>query len=224
MKNMLKGTNGTHFSARLMRSTAVALTGVALGFALWTATATISLAQESSPQQMLEQSMPAGQTMASASKPQFLGAVCSAVKKFRNAAPQIIRAAVEARGAWRNDIIRTAVRCMGVKDCAGLGSVHSALVGAFPADASEITDLFAQLAPSCTFGGGEPAPDEGNYGNPPGNLNPPPGSVGGSGGQGNLVAVCHNGRVIFVSPRAVQAHLNHGDSLGSCQVTPTQNP
>ena len=46
MKNMLKGTNGTHFSARLLRSTAVAITGVALGFALWTATAPISVAQE----------------------------------------------------------------------------------------------------------------------------------------------------------------------------------
>jgi hypothetical protein len=223
MKNMLKGTNGTHFSARLMRSTAVALTGVALGFALWTATATNSLAQEPSPQQMLEQSMPAGQTMASASKPQFLAAVAAAVRKFPTAARDIVRAAIEARPAWRNDIIRAAVRALGTRDCDALNRLHDALVAAFPADASAITELLAQLAPNCTFGGGG-APDEGNFGNAPGNLNPPPGSVGGSGGQGNLVAVCHNGRVIFVSPRAVQAHLNHGDSLGSCQVTPTQNP
>jgi hypothetical protein len=221
MKNMLKGSNGTHFSARLLRSTAVAITGVALGFALWTATAPISVAQGSSPEQMIQQSLPQGRTMANATKPQFLSAVCSAVKNFRDAAPQIVRAAIEARSAWRNDIIRTAVRCLGNRDCDALNRVHNALVGAYPDDASAITELFGQLAQNCDFGGG--TPDEGNYGNPPGNLNPPPGSIGGSGGQGNLVAICHNGRTIFVSPRAVQAHLNHGDTLGACQVTPSQN-
>ncbi|WP_223033704.1 GEVED domain-containing protein [Hanstruepera marina] len=30
------------------------------------------------------------------------------------------------------------------------------------------------------------------------------------------VNVCHNGEQICVSPNAVQAHLNHGDSLGAC--------
>jgi hypothetical protein len=224
MKNMFKGSNGTHFSARVLRSTAVAITGVALGFALWTATAPISVAQDASPEQMIQQSLPQGRTMATASKPQFLAAVCSAVKNFRNAAPQIVRAATEARGAWRNDIIRTAVRCVGNRDCTVLGRIHNALVGAYPDDASQITELFGQLAPNCTFGGGgTPGDDEGGFGNAPGNLNPPPGSIGGSGGQGNLVAVCHNGFVIFVSPNAVQAHLNHGDTLGACQVTPSQN-
>jgi hypothetical protein len=222
MKNMLKGSNGTHFSARLLRSTAVAITGVALGIALWTATAPISVAQDASPEQMIQQSLPQGRTMANASKPQFLAAVCSAVKNFRNAAPQIVRAASEARAAWRNDIIRTAVRCVGNRDCALLGRIHGALISAYPDDASAITELFGQLAPNCDFGGGG-TPDPGGYDNAPGNLNPPPGSIGGSGGQGNLVAVCHNCRVIFVSPRAVQAHLAHGDTLGACQVTPCQN-
>ena len=82
---------------------------------------------------MLAAKPAAGQTMANASKPQFLGAVCSAVKKFRNAAPQIVRAAVEARPAWRNDIIRTAVRCLGQRVIAPLLSrIHNALVGAYP--------------------------------------------------------------------------------------------
>ena len=222
MKNMLKGSNGTHFSARLLRSTAVAITGVALGFALWTATAPISVAQDASPERMISENLPQGRTMANATKPQFLTAVCSAVKKFRDAAPQIVRAASEAKPQWRNDIVRTAVRCVGNRDCDLLGRIHNGLVAAYPDDASSITELFGQLAPNCDFAGGA-ADDEGNFGNPPGNLNPPPGSVGGSGGQGNLVAICHNGRTIFVSPRAVQAHLNHGDTLGACQVTPSQN-
>ena len=32
------------------------------------------------------------------------------------------------------------------------------------------------------------------------------------------VNVCHNGDQICVSPNAVQAHLNHGDTLGACDV------
>jgi hypothetical protein len=224
MKNMLKGSNGTHFSARVLRSTAVAITGVALGVALWTATAPISTAQDASPERMIEESLPQGRTMANATKPQYLAAVCSAVKKFRDAAPQITRAAVAQKEAWRNDILRTVFRCLGTRDCVLLGRVLNGLVSAYPDDANALTELAVELAPGCadTFGQGG-TPDDGGFGNAPGNLNPPPGSIGGSGGQGNLVAVCHNCRVIFVSPAAVQGHLNHGDTLGACQVTPCQN-
>jgi endonuclease/exonuclease/phosphatase family metal-dependent hydrolase len=33
------------------------------------------------------------------------------------------------------------------------------------------------------------------------------------------VEICHNGKTICVSQQAVQAHLNHGDTLGSCDMT-----
>jgi hypothetical protein len=36
------------------------------------------------------------------------------------------------------------------------------------------------------------------------------------GNSGDKVMVCHNGQEICVSSNAVQAHLNHGDKLGSC--------
>ncbi|MEN9908616.1 MAG: hypothetical protein RLZZ540_1765 [Bacteroidota bacterium] len=36
------------------------------------------------------------------------------------------------------------------------------------------------------------------------------------GNSGDKVMVCHNGQQICVSSNAVQAHLNHGDKLGSC--------
>ena len=228
MKNMLQAPNGTHFTARVLRSTAVLFTGVALGFTLWTATAPLSNAQDTSPTRMIEESLPQGRTMANASKPQFLAAVCSAVKKFRSAAPQITRSAIETKGPWRNDIIRTVVRCMGTRDCTALGRVLNALNSAYPDDANATTELFLELAPGCASafgGGGGTGDDEGNFGNAPGNQNPPPGSIGGGGGQGNVIAICHNGRTIFVSPRGAEQHLaNHpGDSLGPCQVTPTQN-
>ncbi|HTG65685.1 MAG TPA: LamG-like jellyroll fold domain-containing protein, partial [Flavobacterium sp.] len=40
------------------------------------------------------------------------------------------------------------------------------------------------------------------------------------GNSGDKVMVCHNGQETCVSPNAVQAHLNHGDKLGSCNNTP----
>jgi hypothetical protein len=37
------------------------------------------------------------------------------------------------------------------------------------------------------------------------------------------VVICHKGNTLEVAEPAVQAHLNHGDSLGACQVSPNQN-
>ncbi len=37
------------------------------------------------------------------------------------------------------------------------------------------------------------------------------------GNDNDKVQVCHNGNVICVASSAVQAHLNHGDKLGSCE-------
>ncbi|MCK7591764.1 T9SS type A sorting domain-containing protein [Subsaxibacter sp. CAU 1640] len=42
----------------------------------------------------------------------------------------------------------------------------------------------------------------------------------GNGNNEAKVTICHGGNEICVSPNAVQAHLNHGDALGSCG-TPT---
>ncbi len=69
MKQMLTPPTGTHFSARLLRSTVVLLTGVALGFALWTATAPTSVAQEHvAHARSIQANLPAGKTMANATK------------------------------------------------------------------------------------------------------------------------------------------------------------
>jgi hypothetical protein len=38
------------------------------------------------------------------------------------------------------------------------------------------------------------------------------------------VTICHKGRTISVSKRALQVHLAHGDTVGPCVVTETQNP
>jgi hypothetical protein len=48
-----------------------------------------------------------------------------------------------------------------------------------------------------------------------------PGQGDGGGGGNTKVALCHNGHTIEVARPAVQAHLDHGDSLGPCPATET---
>lgn len=241
MKNTLSRPSGTLFSARLLRSTAVLIIGLALAFAFWSATAPMSVAQGMTPTRMIEANLPQGETLENATKPQLLAAVCAAIRKNRGSAPQIVRAAVAARREWTSDIVRTAFNCAGTDDCNLLGRIYRAAIAANPDDASALTDLATSLAPACagsfqrdgkdTFHDGkdtfqEGARDEGNFGNPPGNLIPPPGSIGGGGGQGNVIAICHNGHTIFVSPQGAENLLrtHPGDYLGPCNVTPTCNP
>lgn len=227
MINMLKGSNGRHFS--WLRSTTVAAVGIALGVALWTATSPMAFAQGGgNVTRMVEENLSRGQTVANASKADLLSAICAAVKKNPNQAPQIARAMTEARPDMAKDILRTIFRCLGNDDCRLLGRVLRAINAAVPGEASENTSLALELAPDCATafpGTGGPGDDGGNFGQGPANQNPPPGTIGGGGGQGNVVAICHNGKTIFVSPQGAQNHLQQhsGDSLGPCVVTPASN-
>ena len=66
---------------------------------------------------------------------------------------------------------------------------------------------------------------EGILVNPPGNINPPPGSVG-AGFRGNVCIGCHNNQEIQTDCSDLDSYLrNHpGDAAGPCQVTPAANP
>ncbi|MDQ2918916.1 MAG: hypothetical protein M3R10_03450 [Verrucomicrobiota bacterium] len=209
------------------KATLVLLTGLALATAFWVATTSTVQAQGMSPTKMIEAQLPQGKTTANASKADYLAAVCEAVKKFKSAARAIVQAAVSSHPQWKNDILRSAFSCAG-DDCRLLGHILRGAIDASPGDASGLTDLATQLAPNCatSFGGGHGGEGEGTFGNPPGtNLNPPPGSIGGGGGQGNIVAICLNGQTLFVTPDRAQQLLNDnpGATLGACQVTPTVN-
>ena len=37
------------------------------------------------------------------------------------------------------------------------------------------------------------------------------------------VIICHKGHTIEVGEPALRAHLEHGDTIGSCSITPNQN-
>lgn len=223
MKKLLMVSNGEHIAAQIAKSLGVLLTTLALG-AMFLG-ATTSAQAQNTPAQMIEAQLPQGKTIATADKAEFLSALCSAVSANRKAAPQIAAFAADVKSDWKEDILRTVFRCLGSEDCRLLGRVLRAL--STGSDSASLAALATELAPECASAfGAAPPQDEGVFGVAPGNLNPPPGSIGGGGGQGNVVAICHNGRTIFVSPQGAEAHLREhpGDTLGECQVTPITNP
>lgn len=226
MNSMLAGLNRSRFS--WVRSTAVTVIGVGLGIALWTATVPMSMAQGNSPTRLVEANLPKGQTIASASKADLLSALCAALKKNPNQAPQIVRMVAAARPDMARDILRTAFQCLGNNDCRLLGRTLRGVIAAVPNDASGLTSLAVELSPDCAGsfpGNGVPGSDEGNFEQGPGNQNPPPGSIGAGGGQGNVVAVCFQGTTRFFSPGGAEDFINShpGATVGSCVVTPVTN-
>ena len=68
-------------------------------------------------------------------------------------------------------------------------------------------------------------PGEAGFANPPNNVNPAPGTVGGGGASVKLCSVCHNGQVVQIACSSVDAHLKShpGDTAGPCQATPDLN-
>jgi len=213
----------------------MAVLGLGMGVALWTATIPVALAQGNSPAAAVQGSLPQGKTIATASKADLLSALCAAVKKHPGQAPQIARIVAAARPDMARDILRTAFQCLGNGGnggCKNLGQVLREVIAAVPNDASSLTNLAVELSPDCAGsfpggrGGGGGNGDEGNFDQGPANQNPAPGTLAGGGGQGNVIAVCHNNRTIFVSPQGAENHLNNhpGDTAGPCQVTPVTNP
>ena len=234
MKKLLTVSKGEHFAARVRRTFGVLLIGLGLGTALWVATIPVAEAQAPDAQQMLQSSLPGNTTIANANKGQLVSAVGAAVKNSPRSIGQIVRIAAQARKGDVVDIVAAAIRALGRNpDCQLVAQAVDGGIEANPDRASQIVDMAVRLAPNCAGDiqrvdrGDE---GEGNFGNAPGNQNPPPGSISGGGGsQSGRCQVCHtsgNGKrqTLTISCNAVPAHIGHGDTEGPCPVTPTQNP
>ena len=50
-----------------------------------------------------------------------------------------------------------------------------------------------------------------------------PTSDTGAGPGQHKIAICHKGQTLELPEPAIQAHINHGDTLGPCSVTPSKN-
>jgi hypothetical protein len=232
MKKLLMVCHGEHFSVAALRLAFVFLIGVALASTFSVATAAIAQAADMTPTQMIQSQLPQGKTIANATKTEFLSAVCAAVKKFREAAPAITKAAINAHPEWRRELLRTVITCLGTDDCNLIASGVAGAIEVFPDDADGLIELAIQLAPDCHGAIGQLPPGSGPdlLTNPPDNLNPPPGTLGGGGAGGvnpedTKITVCDNGvNVIVVASQAAGYLSAHpGASVGTCVVTPVTN-
>ena len=222
------------------------LLALGLTTALWVATIPVAVARMTTATEMIEAGLPPGVVMKTANKPQFLTAVCAAVKNHRKAAPAIAETAVAAHREYAGDIVATVVRCAN-GNCELTGAIAAAAITAAPDFAVAIDDAVIAVAPDCADAiqgapahdgkeqvspGGENVPTEGasNFGGaPPSSQSPFIGSVGGGGGfdpQTAIVGVCDNGREHRIPINRVAHFLatHPGSFVGRCQITPVTSP
>ena len=132
-----------------MGRTALMFCGVLLlaaGF--WTALLPAVLAREATAADMIADQLPGRKTLKDATKSEFLGAVCAAVRKRRSAAAAITQAAVMARRESAGDIVGAVLRCSGKTNCELVGSIVAAATTA-EGDPAKIADAAMAKAPNC---------------------------------------------------------------------------
>ena len=187
--------------------------------------------------EMIEAGLPPGIMVKTASKPQFLTAVCGAVKDHRKAAPAIAETAVGAHREYAGDIVATVIRCAN-GNCELTGEIVGAAVAAAPESAVTIDDAAVAIAPDCADAiqaatskppeavAEGPPEDNTDFGTPPSNMPPvlidPGGGGGGPSPEITIVGVCDNGQDRRIPSKAVGHFLatHPGSFVGRCQVTP----
>ena len=107
-----------------------------------------TLAREMTASDMIADQLPARKTLKSATKSEFLGAVCAAVRKRRNAAAAIAQAAVTARRESAGEIVEAVLRCNGKTNCELVGSIVAAATTA-EGDPTNIADAAIAKAANC---------------------------------------------------------------------------
>jgi hypothetical protein len=240
MKKLLTVSQGEHFAAKIRSTMGAVLIALALGIALWTATAPVAEAQGPNAQQALQSSLPPNTSIDRASKGQLVSAVTAAVKGSPRNIGQFVRLAAQARKGDVQDFLAAAIRALGRNpDCQLAADAVEAGMEVDADGVARLVELALRLAPNCSSqiqaidrsGRGDGTDQgEGNFGNAPGNQNPPPGSISGGGGsQSGRCQVCHTGgngkrQTLTISCNALPQHIAHGDTEGACPVTPTQNP
>ena len=228
MKKSLLALHTRPFSTGL-----TVLLSLGLAGAFWIVTLPVAVARLMTPREMIEAGLPPGVVMKTASKPQFLTAVCAAVKEHRKAAPAIAETAVAAHREYAGDIVATVVRCSN-GNCELTGAIVASAVSATPDDAVAIEDAAVAAAPDCadaiqaaTANIGRAKPEQSSFGgSPPTNQPPFVGSVGGGGGFDPNIAtvlVCDNGVARFVPANLVARFIakHPGSFVGRCVITPS---
>lgn len=241
---------GSRYTTRLVQTGLTLALGLGLASGLWVATMPVATAELMSASEMIQAGLPSGVMVATAGKPQFLTAVCAAVKTHRDSAAAITKAAVSDHHEYAGEIVTTALRCVrGEKaDCDLTGAIVAAAIVGWPQAAAQIDDAAIAAAPECSdavqthtentrndgkqvmdgkemFDGKRELgaiPEEPDFVAP---LTPPfypGGGVGFNPGE-PFILVCDNGRQRRVRESLLQQFLdNHpGAFRGTCQITPS---
>jgi hypothetical protein len=219
-------------SQNLLRLVGAFVVVLSLTTALWVATIPVASARLMTPAEMIEAGLPPGVVIKSAGKPQFLTALCAAVRNHHKDSAAIAHVAAAAHKEYAGDIVATVVRCLGDKpDCELVGSVVADAIGGAPDSAVQIDDAAVAIAPACAdaiekASRDVPAEAPGNYGAPPAlNEAPLPGDAGGGGGfnpQDSRVPVCDMGQQRSIRASRVDHYLrtHPGSFVGHCDITP----
>lgn len=178
---------------------------------------------------VIENKLPAVQSLQKIARSEFFKALPASIKQWREVSPQLAGSATIVRREWAQDILRSAFDAVGGGDCALLAKILRSVAAAAPQEASALTQLALALAPQCAGSFEQNKPTEVSTtsqdgGSPNANAAVAP-NIAGGGGQGAVVAICHNGQTLFLTPADAQIHLqtHRGDRLGPCQVTPAVN-
>src|SRR5450432_2207556 len=105
---------GVLFSTRIRRTALLRLIMFALAAGFCVAALP---GRDLTPSEMIQNGLPSAKTMKSATKAEFLAAVCAAVRKHRSAAVAITPVAVAARREYAGEVVRTILRCDAKSDC-----------------------------------------------------------------------------------------------------------
>ena len=105
--------------------------------------------REASATELIAAGLSGKHTLQSASKAEFLAAVCSAARDHRAAAAGIASVAVAAHREWTGEIVGAVLRCGGKLDCEFVGSIVRAASTVEGVTTDSISDAALAKASNC---------------------------------------------------------------------------
>ena len=234
MKKVLNVAGAENKGAAILKIGMSLVAGVALAFGLWFASTPVAqAAAQKTPAEMIQAHLAKGATIANAPDPQLLEAVCKTIRQSPRDAGLIVRTAAGARQSLRSDILCMSIRCAneshdakGGADCTWVLDIVRDWIKQDPSLANQLVESVSNCAPDCRDALQNLGVGEGNFANPPANINVPAGGGGGGAPGGDVCLVCHNGSNVQVACSDLQTYLagHPGDTAGACQATPVTNP
>ena len=134
----------------LFRSRAFVLLGfLGLTTIFWSATSPVARGRVPTPADLIQESLSRRKTIKTANKGELTGAICRAIKRYRDNAGSITSAAVNARPELAAEITATVVRCAGRVDCDFVAKIVAAAIHANSGSTNAIADAAVARAPDC---------------------------------------------------------------------------